>query len=196
MNIAFKKQLSNPNKPDAMPNDWAWGEVINLGESITPPDNSGEWNVITSQAFEAYKILHRQDYLDYINAKLLKEQSLNELLAKNENKILFGKKLMLRFKEQNILNNIDVFQGINLHASTRKLRVVIPANVSILGKSYEVEFDKYIDILNMALSGDLEIGCIALMFAIPDNENDPFSWFTQDNINWLIVELKSYLGWS
>ena len=53
-----------------------------------------------------------------------------------------------------------------------------------------------IDILNLVISGDLEVATLALMNCTPDDGSMPFHWLTQARINWLVTEMKSFLGWS
>ena len=189
MFLAFKTHASNPSKPDGMPDAWPWGEVIPR-ETQTAPDESEGWLVYTSEQFLAYKILHRDAYQTYIDGVNAQEQADKEMLDQNQRKIDAGKLIMLKFKEMNISDGINPVQAIWLHSKTRKLQIQIPV------EAFGIAMGTEIDILNMALAGDLEAGCIALQFAVADDMSQPYHWLNQERINWLVNELKSYLGWA
>jgi len=188
MYISFKTHLHNPDKPEGMPDEWIWGTVV-PSETNEAPDQSGEWVTLTKEQFDAYKVLHRASYQAYIDAIEAEENAVKEMLRVNQEKIDFGRKLMLNFKNMNIEQGINPVQAIWLHAKTRKLQVQIPQ------QAFGAAIDCEVDILNMALSGDLEAGCIALQFAIPDDMTEAYHWLNQDRINFLVTEIKAYLGW-
>jgi len=184
MNIAFKTHAVNPNKPEGMPNEWPWGTIVELGESTTPPDSSGDWLVMTKSAFEGYKALYRPAFLAYDEGVRSAVNLLNETKKQNRDKVDFATELMLRFKLKNIQEGISAGQAVWLHAKTRSLDVNFPGMPTVS-----------IDLLNIALSGDVEAGCIALQYAVPDDMTQAYHWLSQERIDWLVSELKGFLGW-
>jgi hypothetical protein len=74
-------------------------------------------------------------------------------------------------------------QGLWMHQKIRALPVTL----------YGVTFT--VDLMNMVVSGDIELACISLQNTLPDDMSMPFHWWTQSRINWIIGELKLFLGW-
>ncbi len=184
MNVVFKTQASNPQKPEGMPDAWPWGQII-FQENDTPPDNSGEWLVMTTSAFEGYKALHRPAFLVYDQAVKNEIKLLNETKKLNKDKVEFAVELMLRFKLKNINEGISASQAVWLHAKTKHLAVNFPGMPQT-----------HIDLLNIALSGDVEAGCLALQYAVPDDMTESYHWLSQARLDWLVDELKAFLGWA
>lgn len=104
--------------------------------------------------------------------------------ADNESSKEFGTRLMNAFKQKNLSEGINAGQALWLHSRLRALQVNCPG----------VE-PCQVDILNMALSGDLEAGALALMFCVPDDMSQPYHWFSQERIDWILAQLKTQLGW-
>lgn len=91
--------------------------------------------------------------------------------------------LMDRFKRANILAGINGAQGLWMH---HRLRAV---DITFGGNPYTL------DILNMVVSGDIELGCLALMSATPDDMSQTYHWLSTTRLAWLVSEMKSFLGW-
>jgi hypothetical protein len=91
--------------------------------------------------------------------------------------------LMDRFKKQNILAGINGSQGLWMHHRLRAMAVT----------AFGVDY--VIDIVNMIVSGDVELGCIALQYSVPDDMSQSYHWLSATRINWLIADLKNFLGW-
>jgi hypothetical protein len=104
-------------------------------------------------------------------------------LVEFEFRQIFAKKMMLKFKHKNIAEGINAIQSLWLHERTRKWQC------EIMGVTLTV------DIINMAVSGDIETACLALIYGQPDDMTHPKHWFTQERMNFLINEMKEYLGW-
>lgn len=103
--------------------------------------------------------------------------------AELDAKIQFAKDMLIKFKAINISQGINAIQSLWLHERVRKW------NCTVSGVSFEV------DIVNMAMSGDIETTCIAMMYGQPDEMNHPKHWLTQEKMDYLINSMKEYLGW-
>lgn len=107
--------------------------------------------------------------------------------ADYESKKSFSNLMLLAFKHKNITEGINAPQAIWLHAKMRALQVNLPPQMGGLSCS--------IDVLNMALAGDAEAACIALQFCEVDDMSQPYHWFNDDRRDWLVNNLKEFLGW-
>lgn len=92
--------------------------------------------------------------------------------------------LLERFKKKNILDGINAAQGMWMHHLMRAYPVTFG------GVSYTV------DLLNMAVSGDVEIACLSLIYGATDDMSQTYHWISAERKDWLIGELKAYLGWA
>jgi len=110
-------------------------------------------------------------------------QYLSDNLARKD----FGEKLVLAFKQKNISEGIQWYQAIHLHHRMRAWNVNFPVQ---LGGTTEV-----VDIVNMVCSGDIETTTLALMYGTPDEMTSPLHWVSQDRINWMVTQMKNWLGW-
>jgi hypothetical protein len=52
-----------------------------------------------------------------------------------------------------------------------------------------------VDLMNMVISGDMATACLALMYGTPDDMSEPYHWLNEERLNWLINNLKGFLGW-
>lgn len=100
----------------------------------------------------------------------------------------FADEMMQRFKDRNMVHGINVTQALWLHHRTRAWSVTLPPQFG--GFQYTV------DILNMAVSGDLETAYFALRFGTLDDMTQPYHCVDQALIDWLKNELKTYLGFN
>lgn len=96
----------------------------------------------------------------------------------------FADELLERFKKRNILDGINAAQGIWMHHTLRAYPV------TYAGES------RVIDIMNLTISGDLEIACLCLMYGYTDDMSQSYHWMSGDRKQWLINELKTFLGWA
>ena len=96
----------------------------------------------------------------------------------------FADELLERFKKKNILEGINAAQGFWMHHTLRAYPV------TFMGVSFTI------DIMNLAISGDLEIACLALMYGYTDDMSQAYHWMSGDRKQWLINELKTFLGWT
>jgi len=92
--------------------------------------------------------------------------------------------LLGRFKARNISQGINALQGLWMHHRMRA------ASISFYGVPLTI------DVMNLAISGDIEIACLTLMNVAPDDGSQPHHWLIQERIDWLIADMKGFLGWS
>ena len=100
----------------------------------------------------------------------------------------FADQMMQRFKDRNMVEGINITQALWLHHRTRQWHVTLPPQFG--------GFEYTVDILNMAVSGDLETAYFAIRFGEPDDMSEPYHCIDQDMIDWLKNELKNYLGFN
>lgn len=91
--------------------------------------------------------------------------------------------LLERFKAKNILEGINAFQGLWMHHRMRAAEITF----------YETSYT--IDVMNLAISGDIEIACLTLQNMVPDDMTLSKHWLSSDVINWIVSDMKSFLGW-
>jgi hypothetical protein len=107
--------------------------------------------------------------------------------ADNLGKKRFGEELMLAFKQKNLSEGINGYQAAWLHKRIRNWKVNRP---DIYGEDV-VE----IDIVNMIVAGDIETACFCIMCGEPDDMTKTYHWASADRMNWLIDQMKEYVGW-
>jgi hypothetical protein len=96
----------------------------------------------------------------------------------------FADLLLEKFKLRNIKDGINALQGMHMHHLLRAYPV------SFMGQSF------VIDIMNLAISGDLEIACLCLMYGATDDMSESYHWLSADRKSYLISEIKGCIGWS
>lgn len=100
------------------------------------------------------------------------------------NRETFCRKIMVYFKMQNLLAGLNASQGLYVHSRLRRI---------VFTYSDGVVYN--IDLLNLVVSGDLELAYIVLSYMTPDDGSQPYHWLTSDKINYLRTEIAKYLGW-
>lgn len=98
-------------------------------------------------------------------------------------RIDFSTDLIERFKKRNIKDGINALQGLWMHHRMRAL------DVKFMGMDY------VIDVMNLVISGDVELATLALIYSTDDDMTQPYHWMSRERKEWLITELKNYLGW-
>lgn len=96
----------------------------------------------------------------------------------------FADELLEKFKARNIKDGINALQAMHMHHLLRAYNVTF-AGVPMI-----------VDIMNMAISGDLEVACLSLLYGETEDGSLPYHWMTASRKLWLINELKSFLGWA
>lgn len=91
--------------------------------------------------------------------------------------------LMDQIKARNLALGINGMQALWAHHRLRAL------GVNFMG------LEVTIDIMNLIVSGDMEVAAISLMNCEPDDMSQPYHWLSAANIEWIVVRLKAILGW-
>lgn len=100
-----------------------------------------------------------------------------------DDRVLYCQDLIQRFKYKNLTENINAVQAMYLH---HKMRAI---NITFYGVPMTL------DLMNLVISGDVEIACLALMNMTPDDMTAPYHWLNAARVNWLVADMKGYLGW-
>lgn len=107
----------------------------------------------------------------------------------------FGSKLMLAFKQKNVSEGIQWYQAIHLHGRIRNWRVNMPqALLAAMGGLPDPGIS--VDLVNIIVAGDIETASLALTYGEADDMTSPFHWASQDRIDWLNTQMKTWLGWA
>ena len=101
-----------------------------------------------------------------------------------EQRKAFCDKLLSDFKLRNINDGINAIQGMHMHHRMRALEV------SFYGNNFSI------DVMNLAISGDIELACLALIYCTPDDMSDSKHWMSSARRDWLVGQMKAFLGWS
>jgi len=91
--------------------------------------------------------------------------------------------LMERFKVRNMKQGINLLQALWLQHRMRAL------NVTVGGVPF------VIDMLNLVVSGDVETACVCLQYMTLDDMTMPYHFIDDNCRNFLVTEMKTYLGW-
>lgn len=97
---------------------------------------------------------------------------------------LYADDLIERFKKYNMESGISASQAMWLQHKMRAL------NVNFYG------LPMVIDMMNLIVSGDAEVATLALMNCEVDDMSMPYHFFSAAKRDWLVADLKKYLGWS
>lgn len=104
--------------------------------------------------------------------------------ADNEAKKKFAQDLLIEFKQLNLDAGINSVQAIWLHHRSRNLDVVV-GGVAMT-----------VDIMNMAIVGDVEAAYVALDYCTPDDMTQSHHWFNQERVDWLKTKIAIFMGWA
>lgn len=96
----------------------------------------------------------------------------------------FCENLIERLKQKNIIEGINAAQALWFHSRFRALPVTYGA------------LTVTIDLMNLVISGDVEVACIAMQLTAPDDMSQPYHWLSSDRKAWIVNELKTFLGWT
>ena len=114
------------------------------------------------------------------------EQALNNSIAFNiSERRRFADSLIESFKKENITAGINISQALHMHDLLRRVAV------NFSGEVFEL------DLMNLVMSGDLEVAAIGLMYMTNLDDGSQLNhWFTAGRRDWVVGQIKSYLGWS
>lgn len=113
-------------------------------------------------------------------------------LADLEAKKDFLKSLLLAYKAKNIGEAITVFQYFHMMEKVRSWVVTIPHAVPTFGdRTYTM------NLMDCFPTADIEAMAKALDWgrANVDDMTDPEHWLSTERLEWLLGELKLWLGW-
>lgn len=107
----------------------------------------------------------------------------------------FGSKLMLAFKQKNLSEGIQWYQAMHLHGRIRNWQVNMPsALLTALGGVPDPGVS--VDLVNIIVAGDMETASLALTYGVADDMTSPFHWASQERLDWLNSQIKTWLGWA
>lgn len=108
---------------------------------------------------------------------------------------VFGSDLMLAFKQKNLSEGIQWYQAMWLHHRLRNWQVTMPpALLTALGEIPDPNMS--VDLVNVIVAGDLDLASLCLTYGTADNMTSPFHWCSQERMDWLNTQLKTWLGWA
>lgn len=179
--IAIKFQSQNTNNVEDVPAYWPWKKTTITDEESADFEAAG-WSVFTEVEYDEYLKEKKVPLETHYIAKMTGQYKYLDVSI--QSKIDFAQSLIAEFKKKNISEGINALQGLWMHQRTRALPVTLN------GITFTV------DLMNMVISGDLELACLSLMNTPADNMTMPFHWLSQERLNFLVAKLKIYLGWS
>lgn len=179
--IAFKTWLQAPSNPESVPTEWPWVQESCSEAEIVVKLASG-YQVLSEEAFAAYLDAHDEEYQAWYASKEAERTSYNLGILIKERKA-YAEDLLERFKARNVSQGINLLQGMHMHSRMRGL------SITVSGVSFTL------DIMNMAVSGDIEIACVSLQYATPDDMTQAYHWLSAERIGWLVSDMKLFLGW-
>lgn len=113
------------------------------------------------------------------------EQAARNISISIKERKQYAEDLLERFKKKNISEGINALQAINMQAKVRALPV------TFMGHSVTV------DLLNCAISGDIEVAVLSLLYCTDiDDMSQPYHWLSQARVDWLVADMKNFLGWA
>jgi len=96
----------------------------------------------------------------------------------------FAQNLLIDFRQMNLDAGINAQQALWLHHRSRALEVSIGGQTMV------------VDVLNMAMVGDVEAAFVALSNCTPDDMSQPYHWFNAERVNWLKDKIAQQMGWA
>lgn len=106
------------------------------------------------------------------------------------------RELMVEYKQKNIDENIQWYQAFWLQSRVKNWKVNYPSALISALNLPEEQQSVYVDLPNMASTGDVETLCLALMYGEVDDMTSPLHWITEERLNWMITQLKGFLNWA
>lgn len=157
---------------------------VKIGE-LNVPDNTSE-NIILEKLSAYSKAPPSQQEIAIISL----EKSISD-------RRIYSEQMLERFKKRNILleHPVNIAQALWMHHRMRAIPVVFMHPVLTGGEVLNLT----LDILNLAIPGDIEVACVALQCIPPDQLDDmskPYHFFNTATRDWIVSDMKSYLGWA
>lgn len=122
-------------------------------------------------------------YLDYISTPGI----IADLKAKKS----FLENLLIAVKQKNIQEGINIFQYLYLLEKTKNWVVTIPNGYPYAGTSYTI------NLMSTFYTGDIEMLAKTLDWGRSncDDMSQSIHWLNEERLNWILNEIKAYLGW-
>ena len=166
-----RAELATPHYKEIMIRDILNRLDEKIGELELPDDTTEE---VWEKELAPYKVAPPTD----------QEIADSRLQYTIEQRITWAKEMLQRFKKRNVSLGINGMQALWLHHRMRALEITFNGVPMVE------------DIINMSAAGDIETSCLAIIYSTPDDGSQPYHWYTQSTKDWLISEMKSYLGWA
>jgi hypothetical protein len=98
----------------------------------------------------------------------------------------FSDDLMQRLKVKNILEGLaSIDQAAWVHHRLRKTQFTLSDETTVVD----------IDVMNLVISGDMETAEFVLGQMTADDMTKSYHWLSQERIDWIRNEIRTYLGW-
>lgn len=161
---------------------WPKESIILNSESEARVLGASGYTVLDEQSFEEMKRSIADDFREYEERYLKPNDVFLSAMAENEEKILAGKRVLIRFKLKNLSEGINWPQAVWLHSRVKDW------DVSVHG----VGVFK-VDLYNVLNSGDLESAVYMILSGVPDDMTQPYHWVTFDRMQWVAKEIQKEL---
>jgi hypothetical protein len=105
---------------------------------------------------------------------------------------MFLNKLMLAMKAKNIGEGVNIFQYLNMMQKIKNWAVTIPNGYPYAGTVYTI------NLLDCCFTGDIESLAKALDWGRSncDDMSQSYHFLSEARLDWILSELKAYLGWA
>ena len=181
MKIAVKYQFQNPDKPNEVSANSIWQKL-----SINDADQA---------AYEAmeYDVMTEAEYLETSKNGNKSAGTYSYLNKTIKERMEFSQNLIEELKRENMIGGINMMQALWMHHKLRALPVNIGG--TIVGGVFVGGINFTIDLLNLVISGDVEVACVALQNCLVDDMSQTYHWLSDAQRNKIVAKLKAYLGW-
>lgn len=96
-NLAVMLYLNAPSNPTSIPGVWPY-QVVELGISTTPPDNSGNWLIMTEDQYNMYVATNQPTYNAW-NAPIVAAQlAAQTLLSSVQQEMVYGAQILAQLR--------------------------------------------------------------------------------------------------
>ena len=111
----------------------------------------------------------------------------------------FSDNLIQQMKLMNSANGINLGQALWVHHRLRALEVNITPELAAMfpgvGLDSVVGLPLVIDIMNLVISGDVEVAYVSLLACVPDSGSEPHHFLLASTITWIRHQIGVHLGW-
>jgi hypothetical protein len=109
----------------------------------------------------------------------------------------FMRDLMFELRQKSKDEGSTLAQGLWVHHRLKNIEINITEEQAAMFPPLAplVGVNIAIDLINLDVTGDIEIAYAALFVMAPDDGSQPYHWLTADNIAFIRHEVGSFLGW-